>query len=328
MALASCEGVSPREVLSRMDRRPRKAACVHQPQRKATLDKIIFVGMLCLVVLNFVTLVQAYPETSRLDSGCCSTQVLAKDFSAYYVGAWRLFHDPSNVYASGNINDGGPQILPRPESFKYLPSFLLIVSPFLALSYQSALVAFDAFQFLLLPLMALMTYRLVRGKGGAVTLIIATVVLLQPSPTLQWGLSVSYYWQWAEGQAKVLETFLLLLSFYLGDRGKPRLSGAAFGLAAFDPRFALISVPLFLAYNRRRLRGAALGAASVVLASNFAFLVPGVAPGFVPMMLGSGITTPIYFYGFIPLLTVVCLTALNAREIASLFSKKQAQPRG
>ncbi|MGP8125895.1 MAG: glycosyltransferase family 87 protein [Nitrososphaerales archaeon] len=285
------------------------------------MDKIVFVGMLCLIALNLVTFVQAYPETSHLDSGCCSTHVLAKDFSAYYVGAWRLFHDTSNVYSSGAISDGGPSIYPRPESFKYLPSFLLIVSPFLALSYQSALVAFDAFQFLLLPLMAIMTYRLVRSKGAAVTLIVATVVLLQPSPTLQWGLSVSYYWQWAEGQAKVLETFLLLLSFYFGAQGKPRLSGAALGLAAFDPRFALIAVPLFLVYNKPNLRRAVAGAVGMALASNFAFLFPGVAPGFVTTMLNAGITTPIYYYSYIPLLTVVCLTILNAREIASLVPR-------
>src|SRR2546429_5045071 len=30
-----------------------------------------------------------------IDSGCCSNQPLAKDFSGVYIGAWRLFHDPS-----------------------------------------------------------------------------------------------------------------------------------------------------------------------------------------------------------------------------------------
>ena len=282
------------------------------------MDRIVLVGMLCLIALNLFTFARAYPEIFTLNSGCCSNQVLAKDFSAYYVGAWRLFHDTSNVYTPGAVNDGGPSILPKPESFKYLPSFLLIVSPLLLLSYQNAIVAFDGFQILLLPFMAVMTYRLVRSKGVAVTLIVATVVLLQPSPAPQWGLSVSYYWQWAEGQAKVLETFLLLLSFYFGAAGKPRLSGAAFGLAAFDSRFALISVPLFLVYNRQRLRGAASSAVGFLLASNFALLFPGVGPGFVTMLLSSGFTTPPYYYSFIPLLTVVCLTILNAREIVSL----------
>jgi len=295
---------------------------LHCVQRKATLDKVVLAAMVCLVALNLFTFARAYPEIFTLDSGCCASQVLAKDFSAYYVGAWRLFHDTSNVYTPGAVSDGGPSVYPRPESFKYLPSFLLIISPFLLLSYQNAIVAFDALQFLLLPLMAVMIYRLVRSKGVAVTLIVAALVLLQPSPAPQWGLSVSYYWQWADGQTKVLETFLLLLSFYLGAAAKPRLSGAAFGIAAFDPRFVLISVPLFLVYNRRELRAAASSAAGLVVVSNLAFLSPGVGTGFATMLLNSGITTPPYYYSFIPLLTVVCLTILNTKEIVSLVPRR------
>ncbi len=292
---------------------------MHYAQKEAASDKIVFVAMFCLIALNLFTFARAYPEMFTLDSGCCSNQILAKDFSAYYVGAWRLFHDTSNIYTPGNVSDGGPSILPKPESFKYLPSFLLIVTPFLLLSYKNAIVAFDGLQFLLLPLMAVMTYRLVRSKGVAATLIVAAVVLLQPSPAPHLGLSISYYWQWAEGQSKVLETFLLLLSFYLGDAGKPRLSGVALGMAAFDPRFALISVPLFLVYNKQRLRGAASSAVGFALASNFALLFPGVGSRFMTMLLNSGITTPPYYYSFIPLLTVVCLTILNAKEIMSLI---------
>lgn len=286
------------------------------------MNKIVFAGMICLISLNLFTFTQAYPEIFRVDSGCCSTHLLAKDFSAYYVGAWRLFHDTKNVYASGSLSDGGPSIYPMPESFKYLPSFLLIISPFLLLSYLNALVAFDIFQLLLLPIMAFMIYYLVRSKGAAATLVVAVVVLLQPSPVAQWGLSASYYWQWAEGQAKVLETFLLIASFYLGAKAKPLLSGGVFGLAWYDPRFALISVPLFLVYNRRNLRGPASSAVVVVLASNFAFLFPGVASGFVAMMLNSGVTTLPYYYSFIPLLTVACLSAVNAKEIKGLFHRR------
>jgi hypothetical protein len=300
---------------------------LHYAQRETTSDKIVFAAMFCLIALNLFTFARAYPEISTLDSGCCSNQMLAKDFSAYYVGAWRLFYDTSNVYTPGNVSDGGPSILPKPESFKYLPSFLLIVSPFLLLSYKNAIVAFDGLQLLLLPLMAVMIYRLVRSKGVAATLIVATVVLLQPSPSPQWGASVSYYWQWAEGQAKVLETFLLLLSFYLGAKGKPRLSGAAIGMAAFDPRFALISLPLFFVYNRQRLRVAASSAVGFALVSNFTLLFPGVGSGFTTMLLNSGITTPPYYYSFIPLLTVVCLTILNAKEIKSLVPRR-ASSRG
>ena len=290
----------------------------HHALSEATKNKIIFVGMLFLIALNLFTFIRAYPEIFVVDSGCCSNHVLAKDFSAYYVGAWRLLHDTPNVYAPGGLSDGGPSIYPMPESFKYLPSFLLFVLPSLLLSYQSALVTFDILQILLLPAMAFMTYRLARNKGAAITLVIAAVVLLQPSPAPQWGLSLSYYWQWAEGQAKVLEAFLLILTFYLGARGMPRLSGAAFGLAAFDPRFVLISAPLFLVYNKHNLRWSTLSAVLVGLSSNFVLLAPGVASGLAAATLSSGLTTPVYYYSYIPILTVVCISILNAREIASL----------
>ena len=79
-------------------------------------------------------------------------------------------------------------------------------------------------------------------------------VLLLPYPMPGRGLSVSYYMSWAEGQAKILLSFLLLLSFYLGYRGKPVFSGVIFALGAFDPRFALLALPLFLFYNKSKLK--------------------------------------------------------------------------
>jgi len=62
--------------------------------------------------------------------------------------------------------------------------------------------------------------------------------------------------QWAEGQAKVLLTFLLIASFYLGFKGRTALSGVAFGLGAFDPRFSVLALPLFLFYNKNKLKPA------------------------------------------------------------------------
>ena len=118
-----------------------KASTLSRGGRKDRTNRVILTGLLVLLALSLVTFAQAYPETLRLDSGCCSDHVLAKDFSAYYVGAWRLFHDTPNIYAPGSVADGGPVILPKPEAFKYLPSFLLYVSPLLLLSYQAALSA-------------------------------------------------------------------------------------------------------------------------------------------------------------------------------------------
>lgn len=273
-----------------------------------------------LILLNLSTFLLALPQASVLNSGCCAPagQLHAKDFSAFYLGAWRLYHDPSQVYLHGAAA-GEPQVLGPPEQYKYLPSFLLAVSPFLLLPYQAALMAFDLFQFLLLPLMALLVFRLTRERGMLASGIVAAVVLLLPSPLPGWGLSAAYFWQWEEGQSKVFETCLLLLSFYLGKSGRPKLSGLAFGWTAFDPRFTAISLPLFLAYNRRNLLSSSGLAVAVAAVTNLALLAPGVAAGFFDMIADGGAATPLYYYAWIPLLTVVCLTGLEWRAVLSLL---------
>lgn len=268
-----------------------------------------------LLLFNFYTLALAYPETFRLDGG----SRLAKDFSAYYIGAWRLLHNPSKVYSYGKVNDGEYQVYPQPQAYKYMPSFLLLVSPLLSLSYHDALVVFDGFQFALLPLMALLLYHLLSKKNFALIFAVTVIVFL-PFPLPHWGPFASYFWQWAEGQAKVFETFLFLLAFYLGNRGRPRLSGVVFGFAAFDPRFALLSSPLFLLYNRSNLRAAIGSAVGALLLSNFLLFYPATEAGFINMIFGSGLSTPLYPYALIPLFTLISLTAINSREMVEAFS--------
>ena len=286
-----------------------------------------------LLLLNLTSLLIAYPETSVVDSGCCAAnQTLAKDFSAYYTGAWRLLHDPSQVYARGYVDDGEYLASPQPEQYKDLPSLLLLMLPFLALSYQTGLVAFDVVQFLLLPLMAVLLYELLKGKGQTTFLLVALAVLVLPLPfdAPQWGISASYYWQWAEGQSKVLETFLLLLSFYFGLRGRPRLSGVIFALDAFDPRISVLAFPLFLVYNYKRGTSVAYAAAAFV-ALNAALFYPPLAGGFFAMLLTSGLSTPPYYYTFIPLFTIVCLTSVEWKEVKALtggFLRRSGLPSG
>lgn len=275
-----------------------------------------------LILLNGLTFVVAYPETLVIDGGCCSNQPLAKDFSAYYVGAWRLLNDPSQVYTKGAVNDGGPLTPPAPESYKYMPSFLLLVWPLLLGGYQEAFLAFDLVQFLLLPLIALLLYWLLKGESAVVVAFVMVLVLLQPSPLPHWGLSVSYYWQWAEGQAKVLETLLLVLSFYLARSGRPRLSGAIFALAAFDPRFAALGIPLFLLFNRRRIATSSLAACASLLLLNIPLLYPPVGAGFVGMILTTGVSTPLYYYSLIPLGVLLSLYAANGKELVSAVSSR------
>jgi len=278
------------------------------------------VGIIVLIVLNLYTFIAAYPETYAINPGInTSGTTLAKDFSAYYVGAWRLWNNPAHIYTFGALHDGEPVILPHPETYKYLPSFLLIVSPFLSLNYQQALLAFDIIQFMLLPLMAYILYKLLDGKHLAVTFAVMIVALLLPFPSPHGGFSLSYYWQWGEGQAKVFVTFLLLLSFYLGSLRKPYLSGIVFAFGFFDPRFGLLAIPLFIMYNRKNLKAATASAISTLVLSNLMLLYPGLGSSFVGMVFASAITTPLYYYSLIPFFTLLSLIIVNYKEIGAAF---------
>jgi hypothetical protein len=162
-------------------------------------------------------------------------------------------------------------------------------------------------------------FRLLSKKNLAATLVVMVIVFL-PFPLPHWGPFATYFWQWTEGQAKVFETFLYLLAFYLGNRGRPRLSGIAFGFAAFDPRFALLSMPLFLLYNRSNLRASIGSAAGTLLLSNFLLFYPTTSAGFINMIFGSGLNTPLYPYTLIPLFTLISLTAVNSNAIVEAIS--------
>ena len=291
---------------------------------KPRIAKSVFiVGVAALIALNLYTFIIAYPETYAQDSGInASGTVLAKDFSAYYVGAWRLWNDPSHVYTFGGLGAGEPVILPHPEAYKYLPSFLLVVSPLLSLNYQQALLVFDLAQFLLLPAMAFVLYRLLGNKHLIVIFVVMVIALLLPFPTSQWGFSPSYYWQWGEGQAKVFVTFLLLLSFYFANRGRPYLSGVSLALGFFDPRFGLLALPLFLIYNRSHLKTATASATCALVLSNLMLLYPGMGSGFIGMIFSSAVTTPLYYYSLIPFFTLLSLYFVNFKELAAALDYK------
>jgi hypothetical protein len=294
----------------------------HQP-RPTKIVFLIGVAVLVLIALNLYTFIVAYPETYTPSPGISTSgSILAKDFSAYYVGAWRLWHNPSQIYHFGALGSSEPVTPPYPEAYKYLPSFLLVISPLLSLDYQQALLVFDIIQFMLLPAIAYMLYKLLGSKHLAVTFAVMVIALLLPFPTANWGLSPSYYWQWGEGQAKVFLTFLLLLSFYLGSKSKPILSGIALALGFFDVRFGLLAIPLFIMYNRKNLKAATASAITSLALSNFMLLYSGVGSGFIGMVFGSGITTPLYYYSLIPFFTLLSLIVVNFKELVAAFDYK------
>lgn len=288
---------------------------------KPRQTKIIFIiGVALLIALNLYTFIAAYPETYTPSPGITTSgSILAKDFSAYYMGAWRLWHNPSQIYHFGALGGSEPVIMPHPEAYKYLPSFLLVVSPMLALDYQQALLAFDVVQFLMIPAMAYMLYKLLGSKHLAVTFAVMVIALLLPFPTANWGMSPSYFWQWGEGQAKVAVTFLLLLSFYFGNKGKPYLSGIALAFGFFDVRFGLLAVPLFVMYNRKNLKAAAASVAAALALSNVMLLYPGMGSGFISMVFASAVATPLYYYSLIPLFTSLALIVVNFKELVAAF---------
>jgi Glycosyltransferase family 87 len=289
------------------------------PQTKT----ILFIIATILIALNLYTFIVAYPETYTPSPGI-NTQgsILAKDFSAYYIGAWRFWHNPSQIYHFGALGGSEPLTPPYPEAYKYLPSFLLLISPLMSLDYQHALLVFDVIQLMLLPAIAYMLYKLLDNKHVVVTFSLMVIALLLPFPSPNGGLSLSYYWQWGEGQAKVFLTFLLLLSFYLGNNGKPVLSGIALSLGFFDVRFGLIALPLFITYNRKNLKAAIAGAISVLALSNLMLLYPGIGSGFLGMVFSSGVTTPLYYYSLIPFFTLIALITVNFKEVIAAFDYK------
>jgi hypothetical protein len=283
-----------------------------------------------LMLLNSWTFAAAIPETTSADGGCCaSNEILAKDFSAFYVSAWRLFHDPSQIYYHGNLNDGESAILPEPQGYKYFPSFLIMVSPFLLLPYHQSLLAFDFFQFLLLPFIAWMIYLLLKGRGVLPISAVSVAVLILPLPlaTPQWVLSAGYYWQWAEGQSKVLETFLMLGALVLAKSNRPRWSGVVFGLASFDPRFLLLGLPLFMAYSKNLKESIAYAAVTFAL-SNIVLINPPTLLGFLSMAFATGDLTPPYYYTLIPIVALASLLLLDRERVKLAIRRIRPTLRG
>ena len=110
-----------------------------------------------------------------------------------------------------------------------------------------------------------------------------------------------------------------MLSFYLGSKNRPVLSGILLAFGFFDVRFGLLAIPLFVMYNRKNLKVAAASAIGALALSNVMLLYPGMSSGFVNMVFGSGVTTPLYYYSFIPFLTLMALIVVNFKELVAAF---------
>ncbi len=287
-----------------------------------------------LVFLNFSIFIYAYPQTFTPQS-----PTLARDFSAYYIGGWRLLHNPTQVY-SASTQPGDYQISGQAQPFKYTPSFLILVSPFLALGYQNALNAFDILQFLLILPLAFFVYKLIKGKNLFAGVAAAVIVLVDPilvAPSASYSIagffhyrmlslhvqtfSPSYYCGYLLANAHILQTVLLVGAIYFGFAKKPWLSALLFAFGVFDPRVALFALPLLLWYNRGSLWKFIGGSAVFLAATNLPFfLYSGVGFSFLTTELNAATVSHMYLYDWIPLYSIAALSILELA--AMLYNRK------
>ncbi len=306
-----------------------------------TKKTAITLVIILAVLLNLSIFLIAYPETFKPQSA-----TLARDFSAYYTGEWRLFHNPTKIYSDA-IQPGDYQILPTPQPFKYTPSFLILFAPFLTLNYQNALNSFDIIQFLSMIPLAFFVYKLVKDKNLFLAVTVAIIVIVDPilyAPSIGYSttqflhtrmlslhyqtLSPSYYCGYVLANAHILQTTILVGALYFGFAKKPWLSALFFAFGVFDPRSALFALPLLLWYNRHTIWKFIAGSAGFLAATNLPFFFYyGIGFTFLLTETHASVVSQMYLYDWIPLYAIAAIaiaeivTGLLNRNIRFNFSR-------
>jgi hypothetical protein len=277
------------------------------------------------VVLNFSIFLYSYPQTFTPQASN-----LSRDFSAYYTGAYRLFHNPTKIYLDG-VQPGDYPINPLTQTFKYTPSALILFTPILMLNYQNALNAFDFVQFLSVTAMAFFVYTLVKDKNlflavPVVLIVLVNPILISPSIKYDWTnfmhyrmislhvqtFSPSYYAGYLLANAHILQTALIVGALYFGYTKKPWLSALLFAFGVFDPRVALLALPLLLWYNRVAI-WKFVGATVVFLAATNLpfFFYQGIGFTFLRTEVNGSVVSQLYLYDWIPIYAVGALTIME-----------------
>ncbi len=273
---------------------------------EAKTKKILILIIALAVILNAVTFLTAYPETFKPMS-----PIYARDFSAYYIGEWRLFNNPSTIYIGGN-QPGDYHISPNVQTFKYTPSFLIFFAPFINLSYQNALNVFDILQFVSIFALAFFVYKIVKDKKLLWGAVAAVMVLI--------AFQNGYYWGYAQANAHIIQTSLIVGALYFGFSKKPWLSALFFSVAAFDPRIALLALPLLLWYNRQKLLKFGIGAVAFLGAFNLPFFFyNNIGLNFLQTEVNGEIASQIYPYDLVPMIAVATITIL---EVLTIIDKR------
>ena len=295
------------------------------PKRKLRINqKTIVYWIVVAVIINIIYFCVAYPETLKPEPNS-----LARDFSAYYIGAWRLFHNPTQIY-SGMAQPGDYQILPQAQTFKYTPSSLILFTPFLMLSYPNAMITFSLLQFALLPLLAFFVYKLIKNKNPIVGSIVAVIILIEPLPVpplfsstmglLNYGtvglnipsLAPSYFIGYVVVNAHVLQTILLVGAFYFGSIKKPWISALLFAFSAFDPRASVFALPLLLWYNKQKIIQFISGSTILLAVTNLPFFFYyNIGLTFLQTGTSGDIASQMYSYDWLPLYAVLALTIME-----------------
>lgn len=283
--------------------------------------KVLAIAIIVALALNAATFIVAYPRTFKpLD------QTYAADFSAYYIGEWRLFHNPTAIYYSGDYQQGDYVIMPKPQTFMYPPSFLVFFAPFLALDYQNALTIFNFLQLISIFALAFLLYRLLENKELLLGCIAAVVILLLPVPDLNHlGLQYlfqGYYWGYALANAHVIQTALIIGAIYFGYTKKPWLSALVLAISSFDPRVTLLALPLLVWYNRGKLRKFVAGSILFITAFNLPFFFySNIGLTFLEKRFNGGTVGAMYAYDWLPLAAVAALTVTEA---ITVYAAKRA----
>lgn len=275
------------------------------------LKLIILVGL----IINIAAFCIAFPQTFT------PGPTLARDFSAYYIGEWRLFHNPTQIYQGGSV-PGDYIIPPAPQTFKYSPSFLILLAPFLTLSYQNAFTAFDLMQIALMLLFAFFVYKLLKDKNSVLATVAAAIIIIASAPM--------FYIGYLMGNAHVLQTILLVGACYFGFAKKPWASALLFAFGSFDPRAALFALPLLVWYNRQSIRSFVAGAVGFVALTTLPFFFYSkIGFSFLQTEVSGSIIKQMYPYDWLPLYAIATLmvveiisTGINNHKVQQTLLKK------
>jgi hypothetical protein len=289
--------------------------------RKLPIKQIISWVIIIAVAVNIFSFCVALPQILKPESPS-----LARDFSAYYTGAYRLLHNPTKIYYDG-VQPGDYPIFPHPQPFKYTPSFLILFAPLLTMKYLNALAFFDILQIGLVPILAFFVYELVKSKNLFLAGLAAVIVLIEPLPAPAinippaplvnlWLFNItsqsftpSYYSAYLFVNAHVLQTVLLVGALYLGSIRKPWISALLFTFGLLDPRAAIVAIPLLLWYNRYKLRQFVVASAVFTLATNLPFFFyHNIGSTFLLTEMNTKIVGQSYVYDWIPFYAVSVLT--------------------